>query len=119
MHFTKLLLKVSFACLCNAGANTLWKMQFNKTPLSIKNISDAINTLFTLHIIGGIFLYIISMLIFFHLLSAYKLSEVVPLTCLTYIFSMFAAHFIFNEGLLRTQIVGTAIIVLGLFVFSR
>jgi drug/metabolite transporter (DMT)-like permease len=108
-----------FACFCNATANTLWKLQFDKNPFIIASLSDVIPTFFTLNIIGGVFAYICSMLMFFYLLSHYNLSAIIPLTCLTYIFNLIAAYMIFNERLNPNQLIGTAILIFGIWVFSR
>jgi len=119
MNTLKLLIPISFACFCNASANTLWKMQFSKNPINFSSISAILMTIFSMQVIGGMILYTISMVLFFYLLSNYKLSEVIPLTCLTYVFNLIAAYFIFREKLLPTQIIGIFIIISGIVVFSR
>ena len=122
MPFIRLLIPATIACACNALANMLWKMQFDKNPItrnafaSFRNFTELF---LTLNIIGGVFLYICSMLLFFYMLSNFKLSQVIPVTVLTYVFNIFIAVSVFHERLAPAQIIGTAIIICGLIVLSR
>jgi len=119
MSFRKLIVLAAIACICNTTANTLWKIQFNKKPLNISCFSDIIHTFLTANIIGGVFFYLFSMLLFFYMLSHFNLSVIVPVTSLTYVFNIIAAYFIFNEKLSINQLIGTGIIMLGLLVLSK
>ena len=119
MPFSKLIIPAVIACLCNTIANTLWKLQFTKKPLSIASFSDAFNTVFTVNIIGGICFYIGSMLLFFYLLSNFKLSVIMPVMCLTYVFNIIIAAVVFKEQIVPIQAVGTSVILVGLILLSR
>lgn len=119
MGFFNLLIPAILACMCNTGANILWKMQFDKSPISFWNLPVLVKSLLTVNIIGGICLYIISMGLFFYMLSNFRLSSVVPVTSLTYILNIAAAYLIFNEKITIHQGVGTIIIIIGLIVISK
>jgi len=95
MDFLKLLIPATAACLCNALANMLWKFRFNIHPLKIGRISDVLSMILDIKIITGIMLYVISMLLFFYMLSNFKLSIIIPVTCLTYIFNIIISYQVF------------------------
>lgn len=119
MKFYRLLIPTFLSCCCNACANMFWKMQFNKKPFAAHSIWDIIQTLFTPKIFIGICFYVISMLLFFYLLSNFKLSVIIPVTCITYILNIAVAYFVFKEPLTTWQIVGTSVIMLGLIIISQ
>lgn len=118
MNFFHILLPTTIACALNAFANGLWKMQFQKQPLVLKS-DILITTLVSPYVIIGICFYVISMLIFFYLLSNYSLSIVIPLTAMTYIFNMLLAFFIFKESFDSYKLIGMIIIILGIAVLSK
>ncbi len=59
------------------------------------------------------------MLLFFYMLSNYKLSTIIPVTSMTYIINILVARFYFHESVGKIQILGTVIIILGLLILSR
>lgn len=119
MYFLKLFIPAVLACTCNAMANMFWKMQFDKKPLSITSIRSIFELILSGKIILGVCCYGVSMLIFFYMLSNFKLSAIMPVTCMTYIFNILIARYVFNETISKTQVLGTIIIILGLIVLSR
>lgn len=119
MSFLKLLIPATISCLCNTIANTLWKLQLSKKPFSFTNFSNSFYSLITPNILGGICFYIFSMLLFFFMLSNFKLSAIIPITSLTYIFNIIAAVLIFKENINIMQATGTVVIIIGLLILSR
>ena len=117
--FLKLIIPAFFACMCNALANMFWKIRFDKTPLSFASLQDVLGLASSPHIWAGVGCYGCSMLLFFYMLSNYKLSAIMPVTCMTYIFNIIIARIIFDENINRMQIIGTIIIICGLIVLSR
>jgi len=119
MPFYKLIIIAAAASLCNTIANTLWRMQFIKTPFNISSFSAIVQTFLSLSIIIGILFYVCSMLLFFYLLSNNNLSAIIPVTSLTYIFNILAAYLILHEKISVNQIVGIGIVLVGIIVLSR
>ena len=104
---------------CNTLANSFWKYQFEKQPLDTSSFIDIVRTSFNINVILGILFYCGSMLTFFYLLSNYKLSTVVPILSVNYILNLLVAGAFFKESISSIQIVGVAIILTGIFVYSR
>lgn len=119
MDFIKLFIPATFACSCNAAANMFWKMHFDKEPFLLKSVSDFLSMIGSIFIWAGIGCYVCSMLLFFYMLSNFKLSAVTPVTCMTYIFNIIIAKTVFDEHITTTQLVGTAVIICGLVILSR
>lgn len=117
--FLRLFIPAMVACMFNALANMLWKFRFNKIPFSLKSVQDILGLVSSLYIWGGVVCYGCSMLLFFYMLSNFKLSAIIPVTCMTYIFNIIIARFVFGESIDKVQIIGTLIIIGGLLVLSR
>ncbi|MBU0487212.1 MAG: EamA family transporter [Bacteroidetes bacterium] len=115
----KVLIPVTIASLFNAAANTLWKIHFLKVPFRIKSFSEFWALAFNPYIIGGILFYVASMGLFFYMLSNFKLSLIIPLTALTYLFNIASAYFIFGEKMHLLQWVGLSVIILGIIILSQ
>lgn len=119
MILFKLFLLAMINSLCNTLANALWKYQFSRQALDVSSMGKLIKTCFQLNIFLGVFFYVVSMLTFFYLLSNYKISSVIPLLAMNYIFNLLAAYILFKDTISITQIVGMAIILLGIVIYSR
>lgn len=119
MSFLKLFIPATLACLCNASANTIWKLQFMKVPLNLTSFSSFVSSVFTFKIIFGLFLYAGSTGLFFYMLSSFKMAQVVPILALTYVFNLFAAYFILHESVSTLQIIGICVIISGILLYSR
>lgn len=119
MFLLKLFIPAIIACSCNALANMFWKMRFDQVPLKLGSAEDIIGLATSLHIWSGVGCYVISMVIFFYMLSNFKLSVVTPVTCMTYIFNVVIARIVFHEKITSIQIIGIAIVIIGLIILSR
>lgn len=119
MAFVRLFIPAAISCSCNALANMFWKMRFDKVPLSLKSFQDIGGLLLSPHIWAGLCCYGCSMLLFFYMLSNFKLSSIMPVTCMTYIFNIVIARIVFHEPIGRMQIIGTTIVICGLIILSR
>ena len=116
----KLLLPVALTCLLSALGNTLWKIQFVRTPLNMDNLSSNLHLAASPLIWGGIILFTLSMALFFILLSKHNLSIIVPVvTALTYIFNYLSAILIFKEKISLIQISGACLIIVGIYLISK
>ncbi len=113
MGILKLAIPALLSSLCNASANALWKSQLSAQPLSLSSFSGFIHSVFTMKIIGGVICYGISMLLFFYILSNFRLSQAVPFLATTYIFNFILAAAVFHEPLAINQAVGIILIIAG------
>lgn len=103
----------------NTLGNAAWRYQFSRQALDVSSISAIIRTCFQFYVFVGVFFYGLSMLIFFYLLSNYKMSSVVPLSAMNYIFNLLVAHLLLKEQISIVQIGGMLLIILGIIVYSR
>lgn len=117
MDFTRLFIPAFIACCCNAVANLFWKLRLDKEPIS--SLKDIIGLIGIWQIWIGVMFYGCSMLLFFYMLSNFKLSSIMPVTCLTYVLNIIVARIIFKENISVMQIIGTLIIIFGLIILSR
>jgi drug/metabolite transporter (DMT)-like permease len=117
--FVNLIIPAVLACSCNAAANTFWKFHFMKQPLKILHFRDVLMLAFTPFIIVGVVFYVISMVLFFYMLSHFKLSLIVPLTSLTYVLNLVVAYVIFHERFYIPNIIGTGVVIIGLIILSQ
>ncbi|MBC5729732.1 EamA family transporter [Pseudoflavonifractor hominis] len=113
MNSIMLIIPALLSSACNSIANALWKTQFLQTPLQTDSLYALIRSVFHWRIMGGVVCYGISMLLFFYLLSHYKLSQVVPFLATTYIFNFIIAGIVFHEVITWTQLGGIALIIGG------
>ncbi len=119
MEFLKLLLPAALASSFNAFANMFWKIQFTKNPFGYRTVEGFFSSLLSINIFLGMFLYSLSMVMFFYMLSNYKLSAIIPLTSLTYIFNLLLAHYYFSEKLSTLQFGGVLLIIIGIIAISQ
>ena len=119
MEIFKLLIPAISASMCNTIANLFWKIEFARQPLNITSIKKIFILFFSVNIMIGIFFYGISMLLFFYMLSNFKLSLIIPLTAFTYIFNILLAYVVFNEKIYYQSIIGTVIILIGMIILSQ
>ena len=105
---------VAGACLCNAVSNTLWKLSLGSHPFKYVGLTSLAALLVRPLILVGIFLYVVSMFVYFYLLSNYKLSVIVPLTSLTYVLNTISAYLIFREEVSLVQILGIVLLCAGI-----
>ena len=116
MNILKLAIPATLSCLCNTIANTLWKLQLSNHPFNITSKMQFIESVFNLRIIGGVCFYGISMLLFFYILSNFRLSQAVPFLATTYVFNFITASLIFKEVINIKQIVGIILIITGIII---
>jgi len=104
---------------CNSVANAFWKAQFSQIPLQTNSFQAFLSSVAHWRIFIGMLCYGISMLLFFYLLSNYKLSQVAPYLAMTYVFNFLIASFFFHETINCIQIVGILLIIAGIIIFNR
>lgn len=67
-------------------------------------------------VIGGLFIYGCGVLFWLIALSRLEVSYVYPFASLSYVGIIIGSHLIFNEHILRTRLVGIAIIIFGVII---
>jgi drug/metabolite transporter (DMT)-like permease len=78
-------------------------------------VNDKIQLNFNLLSILGVFLYGLSFILYFYLISKFDLGYIIPLTtALVYILIFIASFLIFHESFTIAKIVGISLIVAGL-----
>ena len=80
--------------------------------LFLKKISKKI-IFFDLNFYVGGFLYFLSALINIYLLKSYDYTLILPMTSLTYVWSLIIAKLFLNENINARKIIGMVLIVLG------
>lgn len=69
--------------------------------------------------LGGIAVYIISTFYWFSILKRFDLTKVYPLQSMSYIVVLILGHLILKEPLTKNVVIGTMIIVAGVFIITR
>lgn len=104
-------LNASAQLLLKAGAQVIGKIEFTSTnilPITIKIATQ-------IPIIGGIFCYAISLIIWIFVLSRVPVSIAYPILSIGYIFNAFAAWYLFGEILSVQRLVAMGIILVGVY----
>jgi drug/metabolite transporter (DMT)-like permease len=86
--------------------------------MDFSSLDAAFKTVLNFNVILGMFLYFISMLLFFYLLSNFRLSIVIPVTGLTYVLNLLAAYAIFHEKISAFQLLGMILVLAGILMVS-
>lgn len=88
--------------------------------ISIVSVKGIINLKISTLSILGIINYILSFLIYLGLVSKYNLSYIVPITSgVIQIIILFASFFIFKETVEIKNIIGTALVIVGVFLINK
>lgn len=109
--------------LLNAGAQLLIKSgmnhigEFSFSPANIVPIGWQVAT--NLHIIAGLFCYVVSVVLWMLVLSRVEVSFAYPMLSIGYIVNAVSAYYLFGEDLSLTRIVGIAVIILGVVLIAR
>lgn len=101
--------------LLKQGMNTIGYFNFNVADIS----SILLKVAFNPFIIGGMFCYVASVLVWLLVLSRVPVSYAYPMVSLAYITTTIAAVIFFNETLTITRILGIFIIIAGVYLISK
>ncbi len=100
-----------------ASGQLLWKTGLKQESMS--SIKQIIHLLFNKYMLGGIAVYIISTFYWFSILKRFDLTKVYPLQSMSYIVVLILGHLILKEPLTKNVVIGTMIIVAGVFIITR
>ena len=115
----KLVILSVIQSICLASGNLLMKVALNNMP-AFSWTRDYFFTLLTnwWFLLTGIVLGSATVL-WFHILKNYPFSAAYPLTCMSYVFGMFAALIFLNEAIPLTRWIGIGIIIVGVYFVAK
>lgn len=90
-----------------------------QTALSSDFFSAGIAVATNISIIGGLAAYVSSMGVWLFVLSKVDVSKAYPFVGIGFIGTMFFAYWFLDEPLTATKLLGTALVLLGVFLISR
>ena len=101
--------------LLKAGTNAVGRFEFvaqNIGPVALRLALEP-------HILGGIFCYLVSLVVWVMGLSRIDVSVAYPMLSLGYVLNAIAAWYLFGESLGPTRIAGMGFIIVGVFLIAR
>lgn len=117
-----IVLTVITSVLITAG-QVLWKIGLHNIGglyVKDKNILDnSLRLISSWHIMTGFVMYGLATGTFMYLLSKYRISLVIPLLSVSFIFSLFAGIAIFREKVNIYNWIGAVVIIIGVYLITR
>ncbi|MDO8413088.1 MAG: EamA family transporter [Gallionellaceae bacterium] len=113
--FTGVMLNAAAQILMKAGTNSIGYFEFssaNILPIGWKLATEP-------HIVGALFCYALSVVIWILALSRVPVSIAFPLLSMAYIVNAIAAWYLLNETLNPAKMLGIGVIILGVIIISR
>ena len=109
--------------LLNAGAQLLLKAGTNSLGVITLTRDEWPHTLARMatqpHFVGGVAIYLASLLVWILGLSRVPVSVAYPMLSLGYVVNAIAAHYLFGESLTLVRWLGVGFIVLGVWLVAR
>ena len=112
---TGVLLNAAAQIFLKAGTNTLGVVSFSSADWFGQALRVGTNP----HIIGGLFCYAFSLVVWIMALSRVPVSIAYPMLSIGYVVSAIAAYFLFGESLGVTRWLGIGFIIVGVWLISR
>jgi multidrug transporter EmrE-like cation transporter len=112
---TGVLLNAAAQLFLKAGTNTLGVISFSGADWFGQALRIGTNP----HIIGGMFCYAFSLVVWIMALSRVPVSIAYPMLSIGYVVSAIAAFFLFGESLGPSRWMGIGFIVVGVYLVSR
>lgn len=114
---------ILFSICCNVLGQLLIKrgiVGFGKVELQLSNVIRTAFQVFTVPMVSlGIIVYFVSAFFWITALSKVELSYAYPLLSIGYVLVLFFSHFLFRESLNLHRLIGTALIVAGIYFISK
>lgn len=113
--FVGVMLNVAAQLLIKAGTNSIGFFEFSREnilPIGWKLATEP-------HIVGAMFCYVLSVVIWILALSRVQVSIAYPLLSMGYVVNAVAAWWFFNETFNPTKVAGIGVIILGVIIISR
>jgi multidrug transporter EmrE-like cation transporter len=119
VSFTLILLGVTLNAvaqlLLKAGTNALGHFEFsmaNAVPVGLRLAVEP-------HILGGLFCYAISVVVWIMALSRVEVSIAYPMLSIGYVLNAVAAWYLFGEAVTPMRLLGIGIIIVGVYIVAR
>ncbi len=112
---TGVLLNAAAQLFLKAGTNTLGVISFSGADWFGQALRIGTNP----HIIGGMFCYAFSLVVWIMALSRVPVSIAYPMLSIGYVVSAVAAFFLFGESLGLSRWMGIGFIIVGVYLVSR
>lgn len=109
------LLNSTAQLLLKAGMNHIGHISISYTHFAPTLLKIASNP----HIIGGLSLYVASVLVWLIVLSRAEISFAYPMISIGYIITALAGYGLFNETLSPVRIAGIMVIIIGVYLITR
>ncbi len=113
--FAGVMLNVAAQLLIKGGTNAIGYFEFSREnilPIGLRLATEP-------HIVGALFCYGLSVVIWILALSRVQVSIAYPLLSMGYVVNAAAAWWFFNEAFNPTKVVGIGVIILGVIIISR
>ena len=113
--FTGVMLNVAAQLLIKGGTNAVGYFEFSREnilPIGLRLATEP-------HIVGALFCYALSVVIWILALSRVQVSIAYPLLSMGYVVNAVAAWWFFNEAFNPSKVVGIGVIILGVIIISR
>lgn len=101
--------------LLKAGMSQIGHFEFttaNAVPIGLKVMGN-------LPIVGGLFMYVVSVVVWLLVLSRVQVSFAYPMLSIGYIVNALAANYFFGEPLTSMRMIGIFIIISGVYLVAR
>lgn len=72
-----------------------------------------------IYLLSGVSCYVLSLFLWFYVLSRMELSKAYPLVSLGYVFTLFLGFFFLQEAFTISKVIGITMIIIGVFVLTR
>ena len=114
----KAFILVFINCIMLVLGEVWWKIGLTQQPLNGFNVSDFIKVILNKYIIAGMLIYVAATVFWFYILEANDFNKVYPMQSMCYIISLFLGYWILKEPLTIRSIIGSIVIVIGVFIFA-
>lgn len=104
-------------CIMLVAGQLLWKIGLKGA--SFGSFKDIVSLIFNKYIIGGIVIYAVATFYWLYVLKKYDLTKVYPLQSMSYILVMITGYFILRESISKNSLIGTGVIILGIFILMK
>jgi drug/metabolite transporter (DMT)-like permease len=95
----------------------LWKTGIKHETMG--SVSEIVHLLLNKYMFAGILIYITSTFYWFYIIKKFDITKVYPLQSMSYLLVLVLGYVILKEPVTKNTIIGTLIIVLGVFIVTK